>query len=178
MKKSEEQFDAILSNKLRKVQYKLVNKKYGALAVLFVKCISMKELSADRLRIIQPVLILLSGWVKVSTLVQRKMTALRNYILSMFEYSLLLEIALFVARGMSLLILTVFFSVIALDIPNVAPAVLLASLHLFLCFGKYKKLIQRWLYLAFSYAFWIVFLSMMLELPVTQKYLALLKNYM
>ena len=88
-----------LSSSLLKLQYRLIAKKYGRLAALFIRSISVRELTAERLLVFQSALIVLSQWVKISDACHQLLLQVQRHLLSSFRYTLLYEIIFFIMQG-------------------------------------------------------------------------------
>lgn len=99
MKKIDKNSNDALSSVLLKLQYHLVAKKYGSLAALFVKSVSVKELTEGRLLLLQPALAFLSQWISVSNLFSQLLLKIKNNFRFSFKFSLSYEVILFLMQG-------------------------------------------------------------------------------
>lgn len=99
-----------LSSSLLKLQCRLISKKYGRLAALFIRSISVRELTAERLLVFQPVLIVLSKWVKISDACRKLQVQVLHHLHSSFRYTFFYEIILFIVQGV------VFYGFIAVGL--------------------------------------------------------------
>ena len=158
MKQGGAKFEDAISRHLLNVQCRLLQRKYGAAAVLFVRSISTRDLSIDQLRLIKPILIFLSGWIKISKFFLLVFSTVRIHFLAIFDHSFLYEICLFFARGVALFISAILVSkILVLDDVKIATAIILACLYLVVAFYMQRHSPLKWIYLAFTQSVWLLF---------------------
>ncbi|MDB2534000.1 hypothetical protein N9X41_04745 [Porticoccaceae bacterium] len=102
MEGTNKQKSEALTSSLVKLQSRLIAKKYGRLGALFIRAISVKELSVERLLVLQPALIVLSQWVKISNACSQLFLIIQYRLRSSFRHTLLYEIILFMMQGICL----------------------------------------------------------------------------
>ena len=157
MKRSKLRFSDALSSRLLAVQCSLISKKYGPLAVLLVRSISIKELTDDRLRLIQPALVFLAGWVKVSEFFGKKAESIRSVLSVAFDRSLLYELIFFLVQGV-ILFTIVYFGSRWIEFRQVEVILLLvvSCLYVGVFFYRYRKSFLKCVYLALTQTFWVL----------------------
>ena len=105
MSKASSQYIESLSPKLFELQCKLIEKRYGVIAVIFIRLISVSSISREKLVYVEPVLIALSHWLKISRAIQEVISRIRAVVSSRYLGSRLHEFAFFILGSLILFVL-------------------------------------------------------------------------
>jgi len=73
-------FASAMSPKLLNLQLKLIQKKYGALAAIYLRASHVSPMSRADLKKVEPVLIVLARWLSLTNAFSRKLEAVRRIV--------------------------------------------------------------------------------------------------
>ena len=132
--------DYELSRKLLDFQFRLIEKRYGRLAVQFAKTFVRGELNKERLVWIEVFFIILYKTEKTFVFCNLLYDKFRNRFPILFDNLLVYEVCLLIARGVLLLILIILGAALfSFELRNLVPGLLVTLLHFFGWVYKYRR---------------------------------------
>jgi len=148
--------DRELAKKLLDLQFRLIAKRYGRLAVQFAKFFIRDALTKERLAWIAVFFVILHGVAETVDSCSLLCCKFRKKFSILFDNLLLYEICLFMTRGAMLVSLIVLGSALfSFGVSNVVPVMLVTLLHFFGWMYIYRKRPAKIMYLLLGQCIWV-----------------------
>ena len=145
-----------LEKKLLDFQFRLIEKRYGRLAVKFARFFSRGELTKERLAWIEVFLIIFHSVEMTIDFWAILLLKFRKSLPMLFDNLFLREICIFIVRGAIFFLVLILISAL---VPSgegyVIPVLLVALLHFFGSVYKYRQRPYKIIYLLLGQCIWI-----------------------